>query len=528
MRITRFSLISLLSVSTCFADFADTRTVDDALREHPEILVNSQGVAQHDLSIRGSSYAGTGISLNGLNLKSPYSAHFNADLPFLSYLFSEPTASYGLNNVSGHLIGTAAYSTIPQSERLQLHGGFGSDRYYRSALMGGTEQVGGFVDREKASGVDLDSNDMDRFAAGAYAHFFYDDWAFSLLGGHQHKIFGTEGYYGNPVFTEQIVDDSIVQLSAMKGDLDGAFIRAGAAFRAIKVDDSNARYGTAMIEGRTLEIQDFALNLRLDAENEFAKGQDRTRSSLLILPEVRLKQFTIKAGVNAVFQTAESGDFLPQAGMDWFLTDNSRLYASYSETIQQPDFQTLESNPRLAQQKAAHSEIGLHQFLSEHMDWRMAGFHRKLKHASDWIGGSAMDLGSLNVSGLDASFNWYPSENVKLRAFYQWAHKDNSTANGLYETDYPEHLLSLSGFWRFMPEWMLFGSQNLRYQAENTLRSGNDFGANASLGLHYAPEFAQNMRLSFLVENLWNSDFQTVPGVKARPTTVSTGITVVW
>ena len=40
---------------------------------NPEILVNPQGLAQQDLSIRGSSYAGTGLSINGVMLDIPWS-----------------------------------------------------------------------------------------------------------------------------------------------------------------------------------------------------------------------------------------------------------------------------------------------------------------------------------------------------------------------------------------------------------------------------------------------------------------------
>ena len=79
-----------------------------------------------------------------------------------------------------------------------------------------------------------------------------------------------------------------------------------------------------------------------------------------------------------------------------------------------------------------------------------------------------------------------------------------------------------------MPEFLLFAVQDLRYQTENSLRTSSDFGANASLGLHYVPRFAKNVRLSFRVDNLWGSNFQAIPGLKQRPTTVFTGITVAW
>jgi outer membrane cobalamin receptor len=263
-------------------------------------------------------------------------------------------------------------------------------------------------------------------------------------------------------------------------------------------------------------------------ENEYANGRDRTRSSVLILPEARFERFVVKAGLNSVFQTSEAAEFLPTAGIDWLVTDNSRVYAAYSENVQQPDFQTLESNALLQQQKSHNTELGLRQFLSASLDWRAAVFHRQLENASDWVAGTATALGTLNVTGVESGVSYYPSDALVLRAFYQWAHKDTNRTDGLYELDYPEHLLNLSAYWKFLNEFAMEFAQTTRYQTENSVRTSSDFGAHASLGLHYLPRFAKNVRLSFRVDNLWGSNFQAIPGLKPPPIAFSSGITVAW
>ena len=543
MKFGCISLIALIATLPCFAsEFADSRPIEYGLRENTEVLVNSQGLAQHDLSIRGSSYTGSGISINGLNLKVPYSAHFNSELPLLGGLFSKPATQYGLGNVPGHLIGTVAYTTTPLEDSGQTGAGIGTKEHYVANLSAFSSGVGGFLDWEKAQRVDYDANDYDRYSGGAHLQHVVNDWQIDLAGGGQQKEFGAQGYYGQDptVYAEQKVEDTLIFFGATRGDLEDAYFRTSAAWRQFDdeyrttgfASDVRSRFGTAMMEGRTMEIQNIALNLRGDVENEHVSGsvssQDRTRGSLLLLPEARFERFIVKAGLNSVFQTSESAEFLPQAGLDWFTTDNSLIYAAYSENVQQPDFQTLEDNPLLQQQKTQNTELGFRQFLSASIDWRAAGFYRRLENASDWIGGMAADLGDLNISGVDSAVNYYPSDKLELRAYYQWIYKDNALSDGLYETDFPEHLLTFSGHWRFMPEFLLFASQNLRYQTENSLRTSSDFGAQASLGLHYDPRFAKNVRLSFRVDNLWGSNFQAIPGLKPRPTTVFTGITVNW
>ncbi|MEN7972536.1 MAG: TonB-dependent receptor [Verrucomicrobiota bacterium] len=507
---------------------------------NPAILVNHQGLAQQDLSIRGSSYTGTGISINGLNLKVPYSAHFNSELPIFGSLLSNPATQYGLGNASGHLVGTAAYTTVPQEQNGEAGATIGTREHYSANASAFASGVGGFLEGEKARRVDYNENDYDRYAGGAHIQHFANDWQIDLIGAGQKKDFGAQGYYGQDpaTYAEQKTEDALVFLGATHGELDDAYFRTSAAWR--QFDDEiigltpiarnvRSRFGAMAIEGRTIEIQHIALNLRGDVENEYADGRDRTRGSVLVLPEARFERVTLKVGLNSVFQSSEAAEWLPQAGIDWFATDNSQIYASYSETVRQPDFQSLESEPLLQMQKSQNSELGLRQFLSASLDWRAAVFHRRLENASDWIGATtAIDLGTLNVAGLETGISYYPSDRLKLNAFYQWVHKDNNRTDGFYELDYPEHLLNLSAYWNFLNEFALEFAQTTRYQTENDARTSSDFGADASLGLHYLPRFANNVRLSFRVENLWGSNFQAIPGLKPRPTAISTGITVTW
>jgi outer membrane cobalamin receptor len=389
--------------------------------------------------------------------------------------------------------------------------------------------------------------------------FVENDWQVDVLSASQTKQYGAQGYYGIPanVYAEERTEDSLLFAGATKGELDGSFIRTGIGLREFdheyRIPSSSftsevlSRYGSLMIEGRTIEIQNIALNLRGDLEQEYVSGDigqhDRTHCSMLILPEARFARFAIKAGLNSVFQTDESAEWLPLAGIDFFASDNLTLYASYAETVQQPDYQSLyytgpyrSGNAMLKQQEAQSCELGLHQFISARLDWRAAVFQRRQKHAMDWTkatGAStswtATDLGTLDVLGADAALNFRAADDLILRFYYQWAEKDDYPFYaGLYELDYPEQLLGFSGRWQVSHAFLLFADQTLRYQTANNVRDGNDFGADASLGLHYAPRFAKNVRLSFLVENLWGSNFQAIPGLKPRPASFFTGIAVTW
>ncbi len=487
------------------------------MADTPELLVNRQGLAQQDFSIRGSSYTGAGISINGLKLKSPYSAHFNTELPIAGHWLSNAKVQNQ----------TVTYEMAPQAARLQTGLEIGTTDHYAAELSSYAAGVGGFLEWESARQVDDDANDYERHSGGAHLQHSANDWQLDLIGAGQEKEFGTQGYYGLGT-GEQTVEDALLLFSAAKGDLEDSFLRTGAAVRQMEIDGGDSRFATAMIEGRTMEIQHVALTLRGDVENEYYEGHDRTRGSVLILPEACFDRFSVRAGLNTVFQSDESAEWLPQAGVDFYATDNSILYAAWTETVQQPDFQTLESNPLLQQQKTQNAELGFRRFVSENLDWRAAAFHRRLENASDWIGGVAADLGTVNVAGFDSKLSFYPSDELELTGYYQWIHKDNTNPDGRYESDFPEHLLAFSGHWTFARGLTLFGAQTLRWQTDNSARTSSDFGADASVGLHWVPAFAHNARLSFRVENLWGSNFQAIPGVEPRDRTAHAGITVTW
>jgi iron complex outermembrane receptor protein len=534
-------------------------TVVQGLKDDPRLLINAQGLAQQDLSVRGSSYADAGIALNGVNLKVPYSAHYNSELALPGLLLADAGVLSGINNVSGHLIGTATVNSRPLDSRSTLRFGLGTKERYNVSVFSSTSDFGGIIDWEKARRIDSGSNDLDRMTGAAFAQFTQNDWQFDILGSGQHKEYGAQGYYGIPadVYAEERTDDALLTASAFKGEFDGSFIRTGVSLRefdseyriptAAFLSDVRSRYGSAMIEGRTLEVQHVALNLRGDLEHERVSGDigdhSRTRGSILVLPEARFERLTFKAGLNSVFQSDESAEWLPLAGVDYYATDNIRLYASYTETVMQPDFQSLyyvdpyrTGNATLAMQHAQMTELGLHQFLSAEVDWQLAAFHRRQENARDWVKATsadpawtATDLGTLDVFGMDAKLNYLATEALVIQLYYQWVEKDEyDFYAGLYELDYPEHLLGLSGFWQITPQIQLFGSQTLRRQTDHNTRTSKDFGAEASLGLHYDPRFAKNVRLSCLVENLWDTDFQSIAGLDPRPLSVSAGMSVNW
>lgn len=101
-------------IASTQVEFVETRAIANNPKANQGILVNPQDWARQDLSIRGSSDTRPGISINGRNLKASCSPHFKSGVSLIENPLSAPVARTGLDNISGHLAGTAAYTTALQ------------------------------------------------------------------------------------------------------------------------------------------------------------------------------------------------------------------------------------------------------------------------------------------------------------------------------------------------------------------------------------------------------------------------------
>ena len=553
---------------TASAETPEGAAIHDVLRTTPGVVLNSQGGSQNDLSIRGSSFSGAGLSLGGLTLRNPQTEHFNAELPLPAGMLARPSVLTGLDNQGGHLVGTVNFDLLPIIGKRQVEAGFGTDHrdwqsvLFQHALTNGLG-IGIFAGRESANGVDYSDNDYDREYVGAHLQHRTDDTQVDFIVAHQEKEFGSRGYYGSDntrVATED-TEETLVYLSAHKGDLNSDYLRGGISWREFYdnyyipsypyENHHRSRTSSAFFDGRTLEINGFALGWRTDVEEEriVSTGlgsHHRTRGGISILPQWRGDRIKITAGARGEFFTEESAEFLPQLGIEYLLSDNLTAFASYSESVRLPSYTELDynspssfGNTGLGPQKSAETEIGLKGIPSETMDWKVAAFHRRSKNTIDWMKPTAAgrwaatDIGTLDVYGLEAQAGWYPAQNIEMQFAYTWITKDREASDfgqyaSRYALDYPEHLAQLSLLWRPFQALELGTTQTLRYQTDNAVRTGNDFGADSTFVVRYTPPCMEAATISFLLNNAWDDDFQAFPGQKTPERYAGISLTLNW
>lgn len=544
-----------------------------ALAATPGVLVLSQGGAgaQNDLSIRGSSFSGAGLSVGGLSLRNPQTEHFNAELPLPASLFGAPRVLTGLDQAlgtDGHLVGSVALdpARIVPTRRLSAGGGE-RGRHWQTARaqqpLTATEtggwSAGAFGANERANAIDYADNDLELWNAGGQLQYAAPDTQVDILAGTQHKEFGARGYYGvnDALPASEEADDTLVLVSARHGALDAEFARLTAQWReiddeyhilpAIFFNETESRILAAGADGRLDLCPRSDLQWRAGIEDEELDGltlgdRDRQRGYAQLLPSVTAGPLRLSAGVRGEVFTDDGPAVLPLGGLEVQLCPKTVGYVAYTETVRQPSFTELSydspgslGDAGLERQEQRALEGGIRQQLSERVNGHIAVFQHWSRESVDWVRKTeesvrfeAVNLDDVDSLGAEIGLQGDVSDRVGVSAQYTWVDKDSDSEPyaSRYVLDYARHLVQLSATWRLTQALRLTATQILRWQEDNPLRESDEFGAIGAVAAHLSLPSLPQAVLTLALDNIWDDDFQTFAGQEVAGTRASAGFTL--
>jgi len=546
----------------------------------PGIIVDSQGVpgGQADLSIRGSSFSGAGISLGGLALTSAQTEHFNAELPVVAGVLSAPQVLSGFDQVlstEGHLVGTAAFEIMPINKNRSLTAGIAEDNgYWLNMLVQesfdlphgrSTGGLGIFGSHTEINAVDYEDNDLRSTSGGGQFQVLTDDSKWDLIVAHRRKEFGARGYYGVTPdwYAEEETEDTMIFGSWLKGDLEGSYLRSSVMCRELSDDYTlhwslpgvyNNEHRTVthsgVVGGREAIGQSVVLDWRTGVEHERIRSSslgdhERARGSGLLLPGVLLGRWSLAAGLRYELFEDDDSEALPQGAIEFAFTDVMRLRLSHSQSVRQPSFTELNyespaslGNAGLENQKSETTELRAVGDISENSSWYLAGFYRATRDTVDWIRASqeslrwtAENLGTVDTDGVECGVSVKSRNGSRALASYTFLHKsgDAEFYSSRYAFDYPEHYFLFSGLWQINRLVGVELTQTFRSQVDNPMRNSSDSAYNGSLALYLVPRTLPNIQFSLMVSNLWDDDYEYFPGqATVSPRRVSAGMTLDW
>ena len=566
------------ATTLCYGGQSDNVAL--TISAEPGVLLNSQGgpAGQSDISIRGSSFSGAGLTVGGITLRNPQTEHFHAELPFPSGILTAPRVLTGLRQTTsadGHLVGTLSLDFLPISGNRRLGAGIGESGGQSQSLSwgqplatngncGSRMAASVFGGRTIANAVDYADNDLDRWLAGVHVQAVSEKSQTDIAFGKQVKDFGARGYYGvtNALFAEEEISDMLVLAGSRWGEPGMSHVRLSAAWREITDDyrlfltpppiyanHHRTRIISAFSDGRQLIGDGIELAWRVGGEEERLTStnlgdQKRKRGVLLLLPSFTIRHLRVTAGARAEAFTGDSPAILPQGGLDIDVTENSSLYCSYVETVRQPSFTELNydspgslGNEGLERQTARNIEAGWRGRILDSMRCRLALFQRRSRNTVDWIRELptstrwvATDLGEVDTRGAELLAECSPGDSLVVTVAFTWLDKDcdSNYYAGRYVLDYANWFAKLSAAWQPCSACRIIGTQTLRRQEDNPVRTSDDFGTDGSVGLYFTAPFVDNMEAYVSIRNIWDDDFQSLAGQPTGGRRTSAGIVVEW
>ncbi len=545
--------------------FSSAPAVLEHLHLTPSLLLNSQGGAerQNDISIRGGSFSESGFAVNGLTLKNPQTEHFNAELPLPMALFRAPQTLTGLEQARrspGNIVGSIDFAFKPMRDGGHLQLGVGTHErnlqsfmYEKTFTKPDDETVYGagvFGRRDESNGRDYDDNNLELYNFGGHMQYRTGNSQTDFVFARQKKTFGTRGYYGvSPDFRAKEELRDTLALASTRIDFESdATLQINAMWRELDDDYKlwlpdflyhNEHKSTIKKAGITAHHPlgsgfnlDWIMNGDKEEIDSSSLGEHwREHADISFLPSHTSGHLRLTTGVRLEVFSDDRPAWLPQTGLEFELSDKTWLYASYTKTVKQPSFTELNyespgslGNAGLVRQESENSETGLRSRISENLNLRTTIFYRRSDDTVDWLKINASDrwtaanLGTLETAGIEGELGFSSDNNrLFLDLYYAYISKSHAVDPhaSRYALDYARHLFQLTAVWRATSTLRLTVNQGFRWQTDNAERDGGDFSVPARIAAQWSPSTIQQLSFNVSIENLWNDQFQMLPGQRA-------------
>jgi hypothetical protein len=557
-----------------------------ALRYEPLVDIEPRNMAeaQSDVTIRGDTFENTGMDIGALSIFDPQTGHYLTELPIAPSMLGAPEILTGADhaietmNSTG---GAVAYDWRPITGAGFVSAALGTDgldreEAYASFAGSGVEHLNADADWAHSAGngtVPFGDFHFDR--ADARLQYIQPGIQTDMFMGYQASFFGWPNLY-TPFDSDESenLQTLLVALNSRANLGGGEFLEGGAFFRRNKDDYAFDRfaplanvhpyqhttweYGAAL--GGRMELDGIFYNFHVEETSDWLRStslifgpyMSRTLGKASLVPEMSWADaggaLTLEAGASCDWSNRADGAVSPvaQVSQAWRSGLVQKVYLSSSSTTEMPDYTALDSsptaglflgNPRLGRMRSNDTELGVDASL-----WGWAGkaalFYRDDDDLVDWtytngVFGRSANAVDVKTAGLEltARRSW---SLVTVVLGYSALAKDASylgapVTASFYALNYARQRLTAAVLLRLTETVELRMDNVARIQEPDALRTqgGND-ALTTSVGIDWHPLSGQKLLFSLQADNLWNSAFQSVPGVPASRRQLSLGATYGW
>jgi len=557
-----------------------------ALRYEPMVDIEPRNMAeaQADVTIQGDTFESTGLELGALSISDPQTGHYLMELPVAPAMLGAPrilTGAAQATEAMNSTGGSVAYGWRPISGTGFATGSIGDDGLSREEVYGGWSGPGA-----RHLAADADWSHAEGNGTVPFGDFHFDradarvEWVApgsrtDLFAGYQASFFGWPDLY-TPFDSDETenLQTVLVAVNNRENLGDGQYFEGGAFYRRNKDDYAFDRfaplgpvhpyqhttweYGAGF--GGRAAIAGIILNYHAEETSDslmstsliYGPYHCRTLDKVALVPEVSWAAsggaVSLKAGATYDGSDRASGTVSPVAefARTWDSGELQRIYASFSTATEMPSYTALDSspnsglflgNPHLGRETSRDAEAGVSGNVG---GWtgQAAVFYRRDDSLVDWTY-------TAGVFGRSANPVDIGTEGLELVARHSWSrcsvvlgytalaksadYLGAPVTASFYALNYARQRLTAALLLRLTRTVELRLDNVGRIQEPDSLRTagGND-ALTSSAGLDWHPQRTPQLEISAQVDNLWNSAFQSVPGVPASRRQLSFGATYGW
>ena len=451
------TLLPVRSSALVFNSLVDVLRLDPSL----DLQERAPDGVQTDLSIRGSNFGQTLVMLNGIRLDDVQSGHHNMDIPVpidsvsrIEVLRGSGSTMYGSDAVGGAI---NVITEPPATTEFRLRtavGNYGINEQSAS-LAGVTGKFSGQVSfaRDFSTGFEPD-RDYRNLQFATLGHMDNSWGATDVTLSYMDHPFGADQFYGAYPSWEDTKTwfASVRQAIGKKTSASFAYRRHSDLFvlfrdqpqiyanhhadesyqAALRRDDSIAtntelHYG---VEGLHESI--VSNNLGLHA---------RSRAAVYAALDFRaLHRFSLSISAREEVYRSFSAAFSPTVAAGYWLAPKVKLRASASRAFRVPTYTDLyysdpanRGNPDLRPERAWNYEGGVDWNPTSHVRADVTVFNRRERDGIDYYRTSptslwqALNINSLNFTGVEGAFRVAPSRTQTIDFRYTWLNGTQDT-----------------------------------------------------------------------------------------------------
>ncbi len=547
-----------------------------------DLQVRNMAEAQGDVSIRGGIFENTGFRVGAATVMDPQTGHYFAEIPIAPEMLEGPGLLVAGDNAFGGFnstVGTVDYSWTEIDEGGSLAVGFGNNDLNYQRLHHGTifasdeaSTWGAEVElsRSESDGT-IEEGDHDFVRYSGRIQRVGENTQTDFFAGYQSKYLAWPELYAAPFGSNESDDVQTTLLMFNHSQSYGVDSSWEATvyhrrhedhylFNRYSVDNRSFVHETNVSSAALNGVQaandwmkiNYMVQLTTDdiesttLEENFT-SRDYTKVS--ILPEFQLfeegdQRLSLRTGGSYDDTNRDASELSPIADLTWSNGDD-RYYVSYAQTSQVAGYTAIggsptgglfRSNPDLNREVTQNFEIGA-SLLRANWSLSAAAFLREDADLVDWTYRNDFYARYANNVDIDTQgIEVIVSRrigSVELLGSATWLDKDEDYGDAtvdasFYALNYAKLRLTGAAVWSLSENVQLRVDNEYRDQRENVLREGDDNALFTHVGVYFSLESYEGLEFNVSVENLWDDDFQEVPGTPGRGRQVSFGARYGW